>query len=259
MPPKAPPTSGAITRIAVSGNPSTTARSARARCGVCVASHTVRSSVAASHAANAARGSIALGDRRACCTFTRTTTSSGRGSGAACGHVWLKLPASGAVSADVSTITNSAASMAACNVSATTATTGCPTASTCSRANTFSGAGSNVSTSGLTAVWPHSDRSSAVNTPLTPGIARAATVSMTRIRPHCCPRTKTTWRQPGIRMSPTNRPSPRSNAASSRRNWPRPTHWPPPRPPPSSVATVTAWRGRGRAMSGIVSTLNCAY
>ena len=69
--PKAPPTSGEITRTRSSGMPSTAAMSAWAREGVWVPSHTVMDASCACHCAQQARGSIAMAttrghDRLAC-------------------------------------------------------------------------------------------------------------------------------------------------------------------------------------------------
>ena len=72
--PKPPPTSGAITRSLFSGAMPTKAEmTRRATCGFCVVFQSVRPSVPASYSPIAARGSIALGDRRLLTKSSRVT------------------------------------------------------------------------------------------------------------------------------------------------------------------------------------------
>ena len=68
--PKPPPTSGAITRRSDSGIPIRSAMIVRIACGICVAQVSVTRSLAASHAACAARGSIG----KAFCRCERMST-----------------------------------------------------------------------------------------------------------------------------------------------------------------------------------------
>ena len=69
LPPKPPPTSGAITRILLSGMPSTTARKNRVMCGIWVEDHRVSCSPVGSHTNE--RGSMNAGISR-CWRYSRS-------------------------------------------------------------------------------------------------------------------------------------------------------------------------------------------
>ena len=71
LPPKPPPTSGAMTRILLSEMPRTTARKNRMMCGTCVELHTVSCSPVGSTTTE--RGSMKAGMRR-CWRYSRSMT-----------------------------------------------------------------------------------------------------------------------------------------------------------------------------------------
>ncbi len=95
--PKAPPTSGAMTRIWDGSSPSTPASASRSPCGACVQSQAV--SLPSSNVAAIERGSSGHGAIRWLRSVSETTTSqpSKRSSACAAGSVWAAtfVPASG--------------------------------------------------------------------------------------------------------------------------------------------------------------------
>lgn len=204
-------------------------RGRRARWGVCVESQTVSRSEAASYVASAARGSRAIGARRAYRISTATTLwarAKAASASPAC-HSCANAGESGPhCSVSKSIWTASTASRAVWMLSATTATTGWPTAPVRTSASTGQSASFKSGTSGLTAARPSPSVSAPVRTRCTPGMDCATATSRLVIRAGAeTARANSRCRQSSGSRSETYRPAPRRRRSSStrRRGAPKPS------------------------------------
>ena len=179
--PKAPPTSGATTRICSSSRPIISAIFRRARCGAWLVVHRVRVSRSSRHSATMQRGSMGEGARRGCSTSTCTVeNAASKAASQSFERQFLAIKAVSTPSLSSSSRSakiSSAASVAAAWVSAMTAAMGWPIAVTLLCARIEVGGMRISSMRGFTGSEPRPATSAPLMTATTPGKLRASSRS----------------------------------------------------------------------------------